>query len=1206
MADIDNLSIQISANVESAINSLNRLAEALRAVNEQLDRIDPSRLNNISSAAQNASTALSRAGESATQLSTNLRDVSNQAGNISSIGDATQNMRQAMDDLGTATQDVARTVAEVGNTARNEGGGGFREFANSIGEGIRALSDILGKLSLFGGMSRVIFKALASPVTLASKAMHRFSSSTDTATQTAKKLAKELTRVTKMLKLMVTRMALRAVIKEVGNGFKSLALHSDEFNKSVSGIMNASKQLGYSFAAMVSPLIEQFAPAIVFVINLLIKLTNIINQLFASLSGKSTFNKAKEFTDDWRKSIEDTNKEGKKLKKTVLGFDELNQLQERTTGSDDSKNIKDMFETVAIENKWKKLANYIKRLARKLFDPIKKAWAKVGDFVKKSWKYAMNEILKLGKSIARDFWKVWEQTKTQKIFENILKIIGYIGKAVGNLAKRFREAWDKNDTGLHILENIRDIILIITEYIKKMAKKTAEWADNLDFSPILTKFNEWLESCKPIVDALMGMVSDFYETVILPLAKWAIEEGGPQLLQVFIDFNEKVKWEELRQKLKTLWEHLEPFMEKVGEGLIIFINDCAQALADFLNSQEFEDFLTAVEEWMDKVTPQDVADGLKAICGAILGFALGKAVLTGLSAVAGFINTIKACGGLIKLAIVIGVAWEGYKVGGKLGKWLTDDDELYDEYTLPVTIKWFVDEIPTSLSEFGEKLQEWRDAWHSMMEDSNAFIQTLTTGVDAIMKSPLGSLIDHMIWLKKNDPDAARDISGGVLGTAGGDLGHYINETQEATKGTNELSGAIAGIPTDVLEKMTVSQKNAKTGIKETADEADNAKEKFLTFDTIMRGFIALVGQGTSLVAEMDIYNAISDSFKIRKLEKDLDEGKISIGEFWDAVKGLGGSGQSQGSSILLTRFINEAKVLKDSYDKGAISAQEYQSALSNLNEKYKVVTEKNGSFGNALKNTSEKTKTSTDKINEHKDALDKANTALNNVVQTEPKLSSSLGNIGTSFDGAKNKTTDFGKENTVVWESFDTETAKAADGFADTATVIEKTYSGCVEDLKKQTDEVNKSFTQDSWTFEGVWKGLTNTFEKAEEGIKGVWNRIADKLNGEYEIGSSRFKIDFPKFAGGGFPENGLFLANSTEMVGRFSNGKTAVANNAQIVDGIAAGVYNAVTSAMAKGTNNNGGYIANTIVVDGEVIARTVTRAQERQNMRYSPNMG
>ena len=54
------------------------------------------------------------------------------------------------------------------------------------------------------------------------------------------------------------------------------------------------------------------------------------------------------------------------------------------------------------------------------------------------------------------------------------------------------------------------------------------------------------------------------------------------------------------------------------------------------------------------------------------------------------------------------------------------------------------------------------------------------------------------------------------------------------------------------------------------------------------------------------------------------------------------------------------------------------------------------------------------------------------------------------------------------------------------------------------------------------------------------------------------------PTFATGGFPEDGLFMANHGELVGQFSNGKTAVANNEQITDGIKQGVREAVAEVL------------------------------------------
>lgn len=82
--------------------------------------------------------------------------------------------------------------------------------------------------------------------------------------------------------------------------------------------------------------------------------------------------------------------------------------------------------------------------------------------------------------------------------------------------------------------------------------------------------------------------------------------------------------------------------------------------------------------------------------------------------------------------------------------------------------------------------------------------------------------------------------------------------------------------------------------------------------------------------------------------------------------------------------------------------------------------------------------------------------------------------------------------------------------------------------------------------------------------------------------------------FASGGFPDTGeLFVAREAgpELVGRI-NGKTAIANNDQIVSGISSGVFNAVTSAM-KGINTNGHMnIHATFVMDGEVIGKQVIK--------------
>ena len=82
--------------------------------------------------------------------------------------------------------------------------------------------------------------------------------------------------------------------------------------------------------------------------------------------------------------------------------------------------------------------------------------------------------------------------------------------------------------------------------------------------------------------------------------------------------------------------------------------------------------------------------------------------------------------------------------------------------------------------------------------------------------------------------------------------------------------------------------------------------------------------------------------------------------------------------------------------------------------------------------------------------------------------------------------------------------------------------------------------------------------------------------------------------FASGGFPEEGqLFISreNGPELVGTMG-GRTAVANNDQIVEGIRAGVYEAVSAAMSGGGSDK----PVAIYLDGREIARTTTRYQNQ----------
>jgi len=96
--------------------------------------------------------------------------------------------------------------------------------------------------------------------------------------------------------------------------------------------------------------------------------------------------------------------------------------------------------------------------------------------------------------------------------------------------------------------------------------------------------------------------------------------------------------------------------------------------------------------------------------------------------------------------------------------------------------------------------------------------------------------------------------------------------------------------------------------------------------------------------------------------------------------------------------------------------------------------------------------------------------------------------------------------------------------------------------------------------------------------------------------------KLSVNWYAQGGFPTPGeLFVAREAgaEMVGSIG-GRTAVANNDQIVEAVSTGVYNAVLSAMSQ--NNNSGTPAFNIYLNGKQIEVAVKKAERERGAKIA----
>ena len=168
----------------------------------------------------------------------------------------------------------------------------------------------------------------------------------------------------------------------------------------------------------------------------------------------------------------------------------------------------------------------------------------------------------------------------------------------------------------------------------------------------------------------------------------------------------------------------------------------------------------------------------------------------------------------------------------------------------------------------------------------------------------------------------------------------------------------------------------------------------------------------------------------------------------------------------------------------------------------------------------------------------------------------------------------------------------------------------------------VAPKFTKEYWIskFSGFKDGFVEVIKNAmNSGIDRINNfigRVNQALRIDWDAFSFMGKEIFPsgsftlatiptiaRFENGGFIEDGLFTMNRGEIAGKFSNGKSVVANNEQIIAGISEGVYSAVVAAMSE-TQREDGERPVIVYLDGKQIYSSVKRTESRRGVDLMGN--
>lgn len=427
--------------------------------------------------------------------------------------------------------------------------------------------------------------------------------------QTAKKgavpLSKSIVKLSNMFQLMVIRMAMRAALQAAKEGFENLAQYSDETNKSISSLMSANTRLKNSFATAAAPVLNVMAPALKSLIDLLSEATSWAGQLFATLSGKTTFVKAVDVEEDYGASLKDSNKELEKKeklnKKLTFSFDDLIQAQSNAQKSDYIGPTPDqMFETVEITDDIVTFADTVKGVLSGLFDPIKQSWEENGHYATEAAKTAFNSLKTLAGDVGASFMQVWKtEGYGKQITDDLLITFGNLMLTVGNLADRFDEAWRSGDTGTSIMRHLGDIVLEITWVFREASESIKDWSSKLDFSPLLRSFDNVLARITPIVNKVGSILLWLLNSVFLPLSKWALEKAVPVVLDLMAAGLEVLNsvLDALQPLANWLWEKfLKPLGEWTGEIIIAALEKIVEWLT------KFSDWISSHQEEVQLIT----------------------------------------------------------------------------------------------------------------------------------------------------------------------------------------------------------------------------------------------------------------------------------------------------------------------------------------------------------------------------------------------------------------------------------------------------------------------------------------------------------------------------------------------------------------------------------------------------------------------------
>jgi hypothetical protein len=357
VATVETLEIEIkksasdaSSGIEGLVSALTQLKQSvsggagLKAAVNQIKSLGTA-INNVTGANDGLSTTLQALQGIADIDFSNLREAAQNVNAVAGAANAPRNAGTPANTTPSAAQapngnaepqDIPQQTQELQewtNAVRASG-----KAASSAGESAKKAS------SAFGSLSEAISKT---------------------------KIGQLVNSIGRIAMYRAIRAAIKGVTSAAKEGIQNLAKYSAAINNTDASSANATMseyastllQVKNSVGAAIMPVLTALLPVVNTIADAFINAANAVNQFLQALNGKSTFTKAKKNTVDYAKSLKGASGAAKELQKTLLGFDEINRLNDENKGGGGGAagaDYSNMFEEAEVGGKIKETATWIK------------------------------------------------------------------------------------------------------------------------------------------------------------------------------------------------------------------------------------------------------------------------------------------------------------------------------------------------------------------------------------------------------------------------------------------------------------------------------------------------------------------------------------------------------------------------------------------------------------------------------------------------------------------------------------------------------------------------------------------------------------------------------------------------------------------------------------------------------------------------------